>query len=76
MGPRFYGLAGVVFTVGSLYISYFFWKHLFGGLVSSLWDGGTASRVLLIVLVLFLLGTADPRRVRVGGKLRAAGALR
>ncbi len=55
-GLASYGLAGVAFTVGSLYISYFFWKHLFGGLVSSLWDGGTVSRVLLIVLALFLLG--------------------
>ncbi len=55
-GLTFYCLSGIAFTIGSLFISYFFWKQLFGGLVGDLWSGGLASRLLLILLVLFLAG--------------------
>jgi putative peptide zinc metalloprotease protein len=55
-GLAFYGLVGVAFTVGSLFVSYYFWQHLFGGLVSALWSGGPVSRILLVLLTLFLLG--------------------
>jgi CRP-like cAMP-binding protein/Zn-dependent protease len=55
-GLAVYGILGVAFTIFSFYTAYFFWKEIFGGLVFSLWDGGTASRVLLIALALILFG--------------------
>ncbi len=55
-GLTFYCLTGIVFTIASLFVSYFFWKQLFGGLVEGLWSGGLVSRALLILLVLFLAG--------------------
>ncbi len=55
-GLGLYGLAGVLFTFVSLFTAFFFWKEIFGGLVTGLWDGGTASRLLLVLLGLFLGG--------------------
>jgi CRP-like cAMP-binding protein/Zn-dependent protease len=55
-GLAFYALAGVVFTVASLFISFFFWRQVFGGLVSSLWNQSTATRLLLLLLTLVLAG--------------------
>jgi putative peptide zinc metalloprotease protein len=55
-GLAFYALAGVVFTVASLFISFFFWRQVFGGLVSSLWNENTATRLLLVLLTLILAG--------------------
>jgi len=55
-GLGLYGLAGVLFTVVSLFTAFFFWKEIFGGMVSSLWNGGAASRLLLVLLALFLGG--------------------
>ena len=46
------------FTIFSFYSAYFFWKRIFGGLVSSLWNGGFGSRILLVLLVTFLAGPA------------------
>jgi CRP-like cAMP-binding protein len=56
LGLAAYGVLGVAFTVFSFYTAYFLWEEIFGGLVIGLWDGGVASRVLLIVLALALLG--------------------
>ena len=39
-GLAFYGIIGTLFTVFSFYTAYFFWQEIFGGLVSSLWEGG------------------------------------
>jgi putative peptide zinc metalloprotease protein len=69
-GLAFYCLTGIVFTIGSLFISYFFWKQLFGGLVGDLWSGGIASRVLLILLVLFLAGPLIRGAFALGHSLR------
>ena len=55
-GLTFFCVAGIVFTIGWLIVSYYFWQQLFGGLVGNLWSGGLVSRFLLIMLALFLLG--------------------
>ena len=41
-GLGLYGLAGVLFTVVTLFTAFFFWQETFGGMVSSLWNGGTS----------------------------------
>lgn len=69
-GLTLYCIAGIVFTVGSLFVSYFFWKHLFGGLVLDLWAGGLPSRILLILLVLFLAGPLMRGAVALARSLR------
>jgi CRP-like cAMP-binding protein/Zn-dependent protease len=56
VGLALYGTIGVAFTILSLYWSVFFWQEVFGGLVHALWDGGAASRILMVALALFLAG--------------------
>lgn len=58
LGLGLYGAIGIAFTALSLYTAYFFWREIFGGLISALWNGGVVSRLLLIVLGLFLAGPA------------------
>jgi CRP-like cAMP-binding protein len=58
IGLGIYAGVGILFTIFSFYTAYFFWKRVFGGLVSSLWNGGFGSRVLLVLLVAFLGGPA------------------
>ncbi len=58
VGLGLYAVIGISFTVLSFYTAYFFWNRIFGGLLSSLWNGGVGSRVLLLVLVVFLAGPA------------------
>jgi CRP-like cAMP-binding protein/Zn-dependent protease len=55
-GLAFYGVIGTFFTVFSFYTAYFFWQEIFGGLVSSLWNGGLISRILLVLLALAFIG--------------------
>ena len=55
-GLAFYGIIGTLFTVFSFYTAFFFWQEIFGGLVSSLWDGGLISRILLVLLALAFIG--------------------
>ena len=55
-GLAFYGTIGVAFTIFSFYTAYFFWQEIFGGLVSSLWNGGLGSRILLVLLALVFIG--------------------
>jgi CRP-like cAMP-binding protein/Zn-dependent protease len=57
-GLGLYAVVGIVFTVFSFYTAYFFWERIFGGLISSLWNGGVGSRLLLLLLVVFLGGPA------------------
>jgi len=57
-GLALYGIVGVAFTVFAFYTAFFFWREIFGGLVSRLWNGGAVTRVLLIALLLFLGGPA------------------
>ena len=56
LGLGFYGIVGIAFTIFSFYTAYFFWQEIFGGLVSSLWNGGLGSRVLLLLLALVFIG--------------------
>jgi CRP-like cAMP-binding protein len=56
VGLGLYSLIGLVFTIASLYWSVFFWREIFGGLVSSLWNSGLIGQVLLVSLVLFVTG--------------------
>ena len=58
IGLGLYAVLGILFTIFSFYSAYFFWKRIFGGLVSSLWNGGFGSRILLVLLVTFLAGPA------------------
>ena len=56
VGLGVYGVMGVAFTIFCLWTSVFFWREVFGGLVSDLWNGGLWTRLLLLVLGVFLLG--------------------
>jgi CRP-like cAMP-binding protein/Zn-dependent protease len=58
LGLLLYGTVGLLFTIFSFYTAYFFWQHIFGGIVSDLWHGGLGSRLLLLVLALFFAGPA------------------
>jgi putative peptide zinc metalloprotease protein len=58
IGLALYGIVGVAFTVFAFYTAFFFWRRIFGGLVSRLWNGGALSRILLVALILFLTGPA------------------
>ena len=58
IGLGLYAVLGILFTIFSFYTAYFFWKRIFGGLVSSLWNGGLGSKILLVLLVAFLAGPA------------------
>jgi CRP-like cAMP-binding protein/Zn-dependent protease len=58
IGLGLYAAIGVLFTILSFYTAFFFWRRLFGGLLSSLWNGGLGSRLLLLLLVVFLAGPA------------------
>jgi CRP-like cAMP-binding protein len=56
VGLAAYAILGTLFTVFSFYTAYFFWKTIFGGLVTRLWHGGVISRIILVALGLFILG--------------------
>jgi CRP-like cAMP-binding protein len=58
VGLALYGIVGVAFTVLSVFTAFFFWETIFGGLISSLWDGGVFGRLLLVALALFVAGPA------------------
>lgn len=56
IGLAAYGSAGIAFTLFAVWIAAYFWRQTFGNLISSLWRGGTGSRLLLLALVLALAG--------------------
>ena len=56
VGLGLYATLGAAFTVFAVIFSAFFWKEIFGGLVSQLWQSGTVGRVLLVALALFVTG--------------------
>jgi putative peptide zinc metalloprotease protein len=56
IGLGLYAVLGVAFTILSLFWSVVFWQEVFGGLIKALWNGGPITRVLLILLALFVLG--------------------
>ena len=62
IGLGTYAVIGIVFTILSVDLAIFFWKEIFGSLVSALWNGGTGSQLLLLLMVaLFVAGPANPR---------------
>ncbi|MEX2274698.1 MAG: cyclic nucleotide-binding domain-containing protein [Actinomycetota bacterium] len=68
-GLGLYGLVGVLFTILTLFTAFFFWEQIFGGLVTGLWNGGVASRVLLVLLGLFLGGPLIRGAISLGRSL-------
>ena len=58
LGLGAYAAIGVLFTIFSIYVAIFFWEEIFGNMVGALWRGGPGSRILLLVLALFLAGPA------------------
>jgi len=56
IGIGLYGTVGIMFTIFSFYTAYFFWETIFGGIVSTMWNGGLESRVLLLLLALAFIG--------------------
>lgn len=69
-GLALYGILGILFTIFSLYTAAFFWREIFGGLVSQLWTGGPVGRLFLVGLALFLMGPALRGLI---GLIRAVG---
>jgi CRP-like cAMP-binding protein/Zn-dependent protease len=51
-----YGIAGIAFTIFSFWTGYLFWQVIFKDLIISLWNGGIGSRILLVLLAVFLTG--------------------
>jgi CRP-like cAMP-binding protein/Zn-dependent protease len=51
-----YGIAGILFTIFSVVTGYFFWEAVFGELIVGLWRGGIGSKLLLLLLIVFLAG--------------------
>ncbi len=56
LGLALYGILGVLFTIFCFYTSFFFWRQIFGGLISKLWNGGVPTRVLLVAVAVFVAG--------------------
>ncbi len=74
-----YAAAGIAFTIFSFITAYIFWEVIFGELILSLWRGRIGSKILLVLLAVFLTGPVlrgllNLMRVllrRVGGLVRA-----
>ncbi len=58
VGLGLYGIAGVLFTVFTVFSAAILWKEIFGGLVSALWHGGIGGRLLLALLIAAFAGPA------------------
>jgi CRP-like cAMP-binding protein/Zn-dependent protease len=56
LGLALYGVLGSLFAVFVLWTAFYFWRAQFGGIVSSLWEGGFLSRILLGLLAVFVAG--------------------
>lgn len=56
VGLLLYGVLGVAFTIFSLYTAYYYWQTVFGDLVSRLWAEGPVTRLLLLILAVFIAG--------------------
>jgi CRP-like cAMP-binding protein/Zn-dependent protease len=51
-----YGVAGIAFTIFSFWTGLLFWNVIFKNLILALWHGGIGSKVLLLLLAVFLTG--------------------
>ena len=69
VGLAAYGIAGIAFTIFVIASSAFFWRQTFGNLILGLWRGGIVSRILLVVLVLFIGGPAVRGLAKLGRAL-------
>jgi CRP-like cAMP-binding protein len=68
-GLLIYGVVGIAYTIFSFALGIVFWQILFGDMVTDLWRGGWASRILLFLLAMMFVGPV----LRAGlGLLRAA----
>lgn len=56
VGLSLYWVVGALFTVFSFYTAYFYWRTVFGDFIGRLWDGGPVTRLLLLVLAIFVTG--------------------
>jgi CRP-like cAMP-binding protein/Zn-dependent protease len=56
VGLALYGVVGVAFAALSFYTGFFFWRAIFGSLIVRMWEGGTPTRVLLVLLGLVVAG--------------------
>ena len=77
VGLLLYGVLGVLFTIFSFYTAYFYWQTVFGGLVGRLWDGGPVTRLLLVILAVFVTGPIVRGLIKlvrsIGRRVRAIG---
>jgi CRP-like cAMP-binding protein/Zn-dependent protease len=70
IGLGLYGILGVVFTIFSVYLSIFFWKAIFAGLLEKMWNGGVVGRLFLLILAVLIAGPVVRGAISLG---RAAG---
>jgi CRP-like cAMP-binding protein/Zn-dependent protease len=73
-----YGIAGLAFTIFSFWTAFIFWKVIFGDLTLSLWRGGIGSKILLVLLAVFLAGPIFRGLLKLGRTIagRAAALIR
>jgi len=69
VGLALYGLIGSLFAAFVLVTAFYFWRAQFGGIVQALWDGGPFSRVLLVLLAVFVAGPLIRGALALGGSL-------
>lgn len=65
-GLAVYAVLGIAFTIFWINASFYFWRRIFGGIISALWNGGIVSRALLFVLAFVILGPAIRALIKVG----------
>ncbi len=58
VGLLLYSVLGVAFTVLSVVAAVYFWRNIFGGLLSTLWRSGIGGQLLLLLLAFFFVGPA------------------
>jgi CRP-like cAMP-binding protein/Zn-dependent protease len=77
-GLGVYGIAGLAFTIFSFWTAFIFWKVIFGDLTLSLWRGGIGSKILLLLLAVFLAGPILRGLLNLGRTIaaRAVGLIR
>jgi CRP-like cAMP-binding protein/Zn-dependent protease len=69
VGLALYGMIGSVFAAFVLVTAFYFWRAQFGGIVESLWNGGLFSRILLVLLAVFVAGPLLRGAFALGGSL-------
>ena len=69
VGLLLYAVFGGIASVFLLLSGFFFWRVLFGGLVTTLWRSGIQARILLVALALFLLNPVIRGAINAGRAL-------